>query len=1647
MEQFDNVFIYLPTYRVILCRQCGYAVEPSQARGHITKRHRKTSAEECQAIITFIQQIEEVAWQKDDVQYPEPESRPIDGLPVYKDGYCCRATSAEDDERCRFVCQTSQTIQKHCREQHQWKNQQGRGGHIFNRRKQPANRLWEDGCVYQRFFVQGPWKRYFEVQRSNTMQQQQQQSNSIVERGLHTYEMMQQAIQQAREARTIQPNTSRSVVERWVHFTRWAVHLQGFRSEELIEHIRDPIEGQQSDSSSQGSSSQGSSSQDSQQSDSTEYENGLAIAVRAVRRLIRIAYASSRAEKMGDSALRYVNRRETGEKNNEKPFYGYHKVNTIRKYSRVWVRVFCYLWRTHEMTTNRPEYKLTGRQLHCLQQVKQIANREHPHRHQTPLEQAILEFWIAMFDHELNDDNHENGVISGLAILGIDPIGGGWKSATMYTPTLSAIVTTMQAFVAYRALRQFQREVEHLRERQGYSEQEAREIAGSIFHRVREMVDKFMTLTSHGGQPTPMNHVLHARTYGLKIRFTTAAEGMVCWRGNEIMAGPVNFTMNQLRTAVHGLQQTTWIRLLQEMLLLDVDSDGRVRQGTTDIAAQLDLPSLYDNPREMSPRWNFIQDPRNACLKDGHIWLFKRVLEEIPLQKRFIRQDSHQGNEDGPSEDTTLQLNQTTVDDYFRSLRSFKEQLFVLVHLTGGAPARGTEITSIQHRNGVNAARGVFIENGLVSFVTSYHKGYSKSQDVKLIYRYVPAEVSKIVVYYLWLVQPFVEILQSMALGAREFGDFIWEPEFEDVFGEDEDREQEGDEEEEEGGDDDDDDDNDNDDKDDDIRDDGSQQQQQQQQQQVVPPKNADGFWGTDRVRRVMQQETLARLGVRIPTIMWRHLYPAIQERHTSNRAVIETIDNIYRGQPEVGAQDETRAKQAGHSRRTETMIYGRLLMESPFHTVAERDKFRRVSRDWHRFLEFPSGWQDDEIEAVTKVKMEAEQKEEEYQRWQLLKRADLRTALKQIAGPQAEFGGVQREGLTAIVQGRSPILIVMGTGGGKSLFFMIPASIGSDGVTVVVVALISLRQDLRRRCDDAGIRCVEWDGMQPDFQASIVLVTPESAVSESFSRFMDVKRAMRQLERVVIDECHVVLDSTNKWRPDMLRLKEMLAKGVQMVYLTATLPAREMGRFFEIMGLREEELTQIRSATTRKNVEYRVEEYEARQETETIQELVQRKQEEYPQPGQIIIYCETINKAKSLAKALDCPVYHREAGTDKEKKKILQDLTAGKKRVFTATNALGLGIDAPTIRVVIHVGIRQKLRDYAQESGRAGRDGQKSEAIIMRGFWYNQQGQKKMMPFGREVQEEMKKFVEGERCRRVVLDEYMDGRWDRRGCEMGEERCDVCQGKPRGTKRRRIRVGFPAEEEGEEGEEGVQGRRFSNEEESMPGSPALSIRQSRGEEVIRVRQEEERIQFERQNRQNRAIQQRVYEDRCQQGQKLQALREKMEVWGYGCVICQAKGRGGGRGGGGGLTAQNWRNCPDCSEDDDVDIGEFQRVFDMIREGFRFEDYSGCNKCGLPFDICGRWKADERAGRYGRYVLDPGKWCRFRWQELHAAVAALCNFGSNEVQQWVVEQVEEAWKGGQEADTMTKIRKWLSSRIKWGDIESNQMCEILLRWG
>jgi len=532
-----------------------------------------------------------------------------------------------------------------------------------------------------------------------------------------------------------------------------------------------------------------------------------------------------------------------------------------------------------------------------------------------------------------------------------------------------------------------------------------------------------------------------------------------------------------------------------------------------------------------------------------------------------------------------------------------------------------------------------------------------------------------------------------------------------------------------------------------------------------------------------------------------RHIIIAMSRRYCQEHRFEAEKDQLE----ENGSWDEDNVDgddpwdlQAGHGTHVAGMIYARELMEADSAIISRREKFRRVSHVWHCWLRFPSAQQGVGMQGRAKRTRQTYEEgliEAQLARWKRLRRVDIHVELEKMFGSEAQFRGLQEPVLEAIMKHESPILAVMGTGVGKSLMFQLPAKSVDSGTTVVVTPLVSLQNHMVQKCQGMGISCVKWDSRQAHTASQIVFVTPESAVSKTFGSFMDHKQGLGELDRIVFDEAHCVLDSSDEFRPKMRQLGQLMERGVQMIYLTATLPPDKEKEFMTIMKIQEDDVHKIRAATSRPNIAYSVVEYEETEDgqgdIQAVQQLVEQKLAQYAAPAKVIVYSSSIATTKQVREGLDCHAYYRDIGDAEAKEEIREAWERADGRVIVATNAFGLGIDRPDVRAVIHIGPVWQMRNYAQESGRAGRDGLASEAIILAPAGRQEALQKRfaqpqpyrphygpITKWGEEYmeREKMERFMSGVKCRRIYLDQEMDGRLDRLRCEKGEQRCDVCR-------------------------------------------------------------------------------------------------------------------------------------------------------------------------------------------------------------------------------------------------------------------------------
>lgn len=320
----------------------------------------------------------------------------------------------------------------------------------------------------------------------------------------------------------------------------------------------------------------------------------------------------------------YVNRRETGEADNERPFYAKQKVNTIRKYTDVWLKILRYIQRTSDwVEEKRLGYVLTSRQERYLRIIKKTArsieNKEQGDRQgeeeisrnrrvieeeekakqREYIERRLLQFYIAMIDYHFGDVEYANGVISALAVLGLDTEDKGWALVENFTLKLSAIVTVIRSIVVYVGYTHRRHVVEsHISE--GFDRKEAEKRAPFVFDTVQDLVNRFMTLTSFGRKPSPMDTVLHMRIYGMKVRYTSKGKARISQQGERIYIDNISFTIGDIRAVVHGLHETVRDSLMNDLLLVG-DGVGKEAIGLP----KFDLHRVFDNAAEIGEGQSF----------------------------------------------------------------------------------------------------------------------------------------------------------------------------------------------------------------------------------------------------------------------------------------------------------------------------------------------------------------------------------------------------------------------------------------------------------------------------------------------------------------------------------------------------------------------------------------------------------------------------------------------------------------------------------------------------------------------------------------------------------------------------------------------------------------------------------------------------------------------------------------------------------------------------------------------------------------------------------------------------------------------------------------------------------------------------------
>lgn len=317
------------------------------------------------------------------------------------------------------------------------------------------------------------------------------------------------------------------------------------------------------------------------------------------------------------------------------------------------------------------------------------------------------------------------------------------------------------------------------------------------------------------------------------------------------------------------------------------------------------------------------------------------------------------------------------------------------------------------------------------------------------------------------------------------------------------------------------------------------------------------------------------------------------------------------------------------------------------------------------------------------------------------------------------DFRGIQREIIESIGSGHDT-LGLMPTGGGKSITFQVPA-LAMEGVCVVITPLIALMKDQVHHLRQRGIMAAAvYSGMQHDDiirilencilgNTKLLYVSPERLGSGLFQ----TKLRHMKVSFITVDEAHCISQWGYDFRPSYLQIAEIrrICPDVPVLALTATATPKVVEDICDKLTLSTPHTFNIfRMSFERKNLTYLVS-HAMDKRTELIQLLNGEK-------GAAIVYVRSRRHAREVAEllteaGLSATFYH--AGLEHAVKDQRQrDWQHDRVRIMVATNAFGMGIDKPDVRIVAHYDCPDSIEAYFQEAGRAGRDGQPSRAILL---------------------------------------------------------------------------------------------------------------------------------------------------------------------------------------------------------------------------------------------------------------------------------------------------------------------------------------------
>ncbi|CDF39181.1 ATP-dependent DNA helicase RecQ putative [Chondrus crispus] len=762
-------------------------------------------------------------------------------------------------------------------------------------------------------------------------------------------------------------------------------------------------------------------------------------------------------------------------------------------------------------------------------------------------------------------------------------------------------------------------------------------------------------------------------------------------------------------------------------------------------------------------------------------------------------------------------VNVDAAKEFLKCCDELQSYLYVLLQTCSGAPARATEISSMRICNSTFGPRNIFINGGMLFTVISYHKSRSMHGGVaRPVARFPDMDTAGLLMVYIMVIRPLEATVVQLIHDASQNKEMETAVPATDLT---------------------------------------------PNVANSVGTQHRDYLFvsrGTrvtvDRLRHYFEK-TMIAMEMELTTSQYRQYHCGVVKNFFP-------FQTDWDEQSTMG-QINVLHNQAGHSERTAHQLYGVSSMDMPRLTATELARYRRASKIWHDAVGLMHGPPCRSSDAVSQTGTQSLTEDKPLPQGDfgeiisrmdrmeqlLLELIQSRTDNKPVSGQFEDNSGLKRgtgllqkdldssrkkfrpdpmmssnvktqmrnfldkqdaefkskmqeHAVKHCMKSRKDAIIVLPTGGGKSLTFMLPAFTHVEKVVVVVVPLVALQKDLVRRCSDVGIHAALWNS-RGIAGARIIIASAEHILSQGYQAYMKEQHALQRLHAIFIDEAHLVLLWKEFREAFTLFYKYVRPKplDVPVFCLTATAPPSIEGQIAEACGMSDWRV--MRMSTSRSNIRYAV--IDVKKETmfrQVDRHLCELGKQYSTASCRAIVYVRTRQDCDKLTEMLTLlspgtPCFKYHAGMTAEDRDVMQcnweDTSDGRAHVMVATAAFGCGIDAPTVRIVIHAGQPRTLIEFIQESGRAGRDGKVASSVVLNanGPGGSRDPEEDRVPFKKDdfvpVKEhdwsnDMFGTVEGVQeqstsCRRWLLDEFVDGTSPEYTCQKrGMELCDICQ-------------------------------------------------------------------------------------------------------------------------------------------------------------------------------------------------------------------------------------------------------------------------------